>query len=319
MYVLGIVALFLMAAGLDRLAGPLFTPPGQSHKAGPADPSNQPDQPAGHTVTHTPTAAATASASTGPAVHDHKLTPERGLPWIPGGLQIAEEGYGLLLTGTPAKAGRQGTLAFQITGPDGRPVTAYTPTHEKPLHLIVVRRDLTSYQHVHPVLSANGTWRTPMTFEQPGTYRVLADFLPRGRDEPLTLGADLIVPGHQEPAQRLVESRTNTVDGYTTQVRGDLKPGRLGRLTFTVGRNGEPVRDLQPYLGAYGHVVALRSGDLAYLHVHPAGTPGDGRTAAGPTIAFDVEVPSAGTYRLFLDFQHRGAVRTAVFTLTATR
>ena len=82
-------------------------------------------------------------------------------------------------------------------------------------------------------------------------------------------------------------------------------------------RAGAPVRDLQPYLGAYGHLVALRAGDLAYLHVHPEGEPADGRTAAGPGIAFVAEVPSAGTYRLYLDFRHGGAVRTAEFTVVA--
>ncbi len=75
--------------------------------------------------------------------------------------------------------------------------------------------------------------------------------------------------------------------------------------------------DLQPYLAAYGHLVALRQGDLAYLHVHPDGAPGDGRTKAGPAIVFHTTAPSDGTYRLFLDFKHGGVVRTAEFTLTA--
>ena len=47
--------------------------------------------------------------------------------------------------------------------------------------------------------------------------------------------------------------------------------------------------DLQPYLAAYGHLVALRQGDLAYLHVHPDGEPGDGRTKAGPDIVFHTD------------------------------
>ncbi|MDP9870255.1 hypothetical protein J2S55_009521 [Streptosporangium brasiliense] len=84
-----------------------------------------------------------------------------------------------------------------------------------------------------------------------------------------------------------------------------------------MSKDGKPVTDLQPYLGAYGHLVALRTGDLAYLHVHPDGEPGDGRTAPGPEITFYAEVPSRGDYRLFLDFQHEGTVRTADFTLGA--
>ncbi|AQA23575.1 putative secreted protein [Rhodococcus sp. MTM3W5.2] len=87
-------------------------------------------------------------------------------------------------------------------------------------------------------------------------------------------------------------------------------------MTLTVARDGKPVTDLQPYLGAFGHLVALRTGDLAYLHVHPQGEPGDGVTAPGPDVNFHAQAPSDGTYRLFLDFQHENVVRTAEFTVS---
>ena len=90
------------------------------------------------------------------------------------------------------------------------------------------------------------------------------------------------------------------------------------KLTLTVTRNGEKVTDLEPYLGAYGHLVALRAGDLAYLHVHPEGTPGDGVTEPGPEVVFYAQVPSEGRYHLYLDFMHEGVVRTASFTVDAT-
>ena len=86
-----------------------------------------------------------------------------------------------------------------------------------------------------------------------------------------------------------------------------------------VTKDGQPVIDLQPYLGAYGHLVTLRSGDLAYLHVHPGGEPGDGRTKPGPDISFGAQVPSTGVYHLFLDFKHDGIVRTVQFRLDTTR
>ena len=63
--------------------------------------------------------------------------------------------------------------------------------------------------------------------------------------------------------------------------------------------------------------MALRAGDLAYLHVHPAGAPGDGVNPAGPGITFYATAPTAGDYRLYLDFQHDGVVRTAEFTVHA--
>jgi hypothetical protein len=96
-----------------------------------------------------------------------------------------------------------------------------------------------------------------------------------------------------------------------------VRPGAAGELELNVLRDGKPVTDLQPYLCAYGHLVALRSGDLAYLHVHPGGEPGDGKTEPGPGISFIATAPSTGSYRLFLDFKHRGVARTAVFTVQA--
>jgi hypothetical protein len=107
------------------------------------------------------------------------------------------------------------------------------------------------------------------------------------------------------------------VDGYEVKLNGTLVPGRSSKLTLSVSKDGRPVTDLQPYLEAYGHLVALRSGDLAYLHVHPDGEPGDGKTKPGPDITFYAEVPSSGAYRLYLDFQHEGKVRTAEFTALA--
>ena len=107
------------------------------------------------------------------------------------------------------------------------------------------------------------------------------------------------------------------MDGYTVTLDGDLVPGEESELTLSVSRDGRPVTDLQPYLAAYGHLVVLRDGDLAYLHVHPAGEPGDGTTEPGPTVTFASTAPSAGTYRLYLDFQHGDAVHTAAFTVEA--
>jgi len=233
---------------------------------------------------------------------------------IPGGLMVSQAGYTLRLADPSVRPGRSVPVTFSILGPDG-PVTDYDVEHEKQLHLIAVRRDFTGFQHVHPELAADGTWSTGLDLTA-GQWRVYADFKPTGAD-PLTLGTDLAVAGDYRPAPPSGESRTSVVDGYKVTLTGDLEAGTDSRLTLSVSRDGEPVTDLQPYLGAYGHLVALRSGDLAYLHVHPDGTPGDGTTEPGPDVTFVAAVPSAGTYHLYLDFQHQGVVRTAAFTLAA--
>ena len=90
---------------------------------------------------------------------------------------------------------------------------------------------------------------------------------------------------------------------------GEPTAGREGTVTMPVTKDGRPVA-LQPYLGANGHLVAIRSGDLAYLHVHPMA-----EQAKAGSVLFGVEVPSAGRYRMFFDFQVDGVVRTAAFTV----
>ncbi|MBB2741823.1 UNVERIFIED_ORG: hypothetical protein FHR35_001643 [Microbispora rosea subsp. rosea] len=235
---------------------------------------------------------------------------------VPGGLQVSQSGYTLTPLTTTITPGTETDFRFTVNGPDDRPVTAYETEHDKKLHLIVVSRDATVFRHLHPELSGEGIWSVPLTLPDAGAYRVFADFVPQG-GEGLTLGADLYAPGDYAPRPLPAPSRTVTVDGYTVRLDGTLTPGAASRLTAEISRDGKPVTDLQPYLGAYGHLVALRVGDLAYLHVHPDGAPGDGVTPAGPGITFYAEVPSRGDYRLFLDFQHDGTVHTAAFTVRA--
>ncbi len=290
-YTLGLVAVFAAALGLGQVAGPEKAPA------------------VAHGGPH-------AAASAGGARGEHA---EGAVARLPAGLQVTEDGYRLDPITTALATGAPQPFRFRIVGPDDAPVTRYTTSHDKDLHLIVVRRDLTGFQHVHPTLGVDGTWVVPLAVAAPGQYRVFADFRPAVHERGLVLGVDVPAPGDYRPAALPAPGRTATVDGYTVTLGGELTPGAASRLTLSVSRDGRPVTDLQPYLGAYGHLVALRAGDLAYLHVHPDGAPGDGRTAAGPQVAFAAEVPAAGAYRLYLDFQHRGTVRTAEFTAVAAQ
>jgi hypothetical protein len=232
---------------------------------------------------------------------------------LPAGLSSSEDGYTLDLAETRLDAGRQVPLRFRITDASGAALTQYVENHEKQLHLIAVRRDMSGYQHVHPTLDRTGTWSVPIDLSA-GDYRVFADFVPAG-GEALKLGADLRVAGRYDPRPLPPPATTTTVGPYTVTLSGNPETNDPSTLTFSVSRGGKPITDLQPYLGAYGHLVALRASDLAYLHVHPKGEPGDGATPAGPEIAFGTTIPTSGDYRLFLDFKHENVVRTAEFTL----
>ncbi|MGW0773713.1 hypothetical protein ACWD01_08685 [Streptomyces sp. NPDC002835] len=253
------------------------------------------------------------------AAHEDHVEEGSGETSLPGGLQIADQGYALDLRTPRVAAGKPAELRFAVVDQaEDRNVTEFRREHGKELHLIVASRDLTTYRHLHPVRAADGTWSTPVELPTAGGYRVFADFAPAAKNTGgLTLGADLAVSGQSKPEALPRPVRTVTVDGYEVTLKGGLRPGAGSELKLDVAKDGKPVTDLQPYLGAYGHLVALRSGDLAYLHVHPNGEPGDGKTKPGPEISFTATAPSKGSYRLFLDFQHDGKVRTAAFTVQA--
>lgn len=193
-------------------------------------------------------------------------------------------------------------FAFTIVGPDGHPVTSFEELHERRMHLIVVRGDLTGFQHLHPVMSEDGTWRTNLVFPTGGAWRAFADFATGG--VPSTLGLDVLVEGDFRPEPLPEATTTAEVEGDVVSVAA-ADGGSL--LRFTVTREGRRV-EVEPYLGAGGHLVALRRGDLAFLHVHPV---------SEEDIAFEVSYPSPGTYRLFLQYSVGGEVRTAAFTTAA--
>jgi hypothetical protein len=224
------------------------------------------------------------------------------------GVVSAAEGY-RLIPATTALDRDGGTFRFRIEDQPGAAVHEFTPIHERDLHLIVVNRELTVFHHVHPTLDVDGTWSVDLPALDPGSYRAVADF--QIADGPhLALGADLTVGGDYQPTELSEPTGQATTDGY--EVRLAAERSDTGEVTaeLTVRRNGDLITDLEPYLGASGHLVAMRSGDLAYAHVHPVE---DGESTPG-VVTFDAELTSAGRYGLFFDFKHEGTVHTAAFT-----
>ena len=220
----------------------------------------------------------------------------------------AADDYVLRLSQSQADPGRQ-VVRFAIDGAGGRPVTRFDVRHDKELHLIAVNGDFSGFQHVHPTMAADGTWSTELDLSS-GRWRLYADFQPAGHANAVAT-ADLTVGGDPARAPDFGTLRTTTVDGFTVTALGDLTAGAMSHLTFEISRDGVPVEDLQPYLGAYGHLVMLRATDMAYQHVHPEDGP------AGPHVEFMAEAPTAATYHLYLDFQHDGVVHTAHFVVQA--
>lgn len=232
---------------------------------------------------------------------------------VAGGLAVSSAGLTLLPVETTFPAGRPQALRFRIVGTDDRPVTAFATVHDRLMHLIVVRRDLSGYRHLHPAMAPDGTWSITLTLPTAGSWRAYADFtaLVGGQPVAATLGVDLNVAGEYAPQPLPAPAAAVEVDGLTASWQGGLRVGVTEPLLVRVDERGTPAA-LEPYLGAFGHLVVLREGDLGYLHVHPE------PQLVGGAVKFWLAAPGPGRYRMFFDFQVAGEVHTAAFTTTVS-
>ncbi|WP_420115300.1 hypothetical protein [Micromonospora sp.] len=270
-------------------------------------------RPTDRTAATAATAAGDHTHAPGTGAHQHDGTGGDSSGDAATGLSVSSGGYTLAPSGGEFTAGRAGELRFQIRDAQRRPVTRFAIVHDKPMHLVVVRRDLTGFQHLHPTMAADGTWSIPLTLPQPGVWRAYTDFTAvadDGRQTPATLGVDLVAPGEYAPRPLPAPATRAAVDGFTVDYEGTPQVGAAVPLRFTVRDPAGRPAALERYLGAYGHLVALREGDLGYLHVHPGPGP------AIDTVTFWLTAPGPGSYRMYLDFQVAGVVRPAEFTLT---
>ncbi|MGW5580573.1 copper resistance protein CopC [Micromonospora chokoriensis] len=298
----GLVVALLAGFGLARIG------------TGDQTPANTARQPAGGPPASGPAGSATDGhqhpAGTGP--HTHRGDGATG-ETLATGTTVSAGGYTLQPLERSQPAGVRADYRFRIVGTDRQPATRFAVVHDKPLHMIVVGRDLTGYQHVHPTMAPDGTWTVPLTLAQPGGYRVYADFSvtgANGAQVPLVLGVDHTVPGAHTPAALPPAQAQATAGPYAVSMSGTPTVGVTAPMQFQVQRTDAAApAQLERYLGAYGHLVVVREGDLGYVHVHPEQELVDG------TVQFWLTAPSSGRYRAFFDFQVEGKVHTAEYTI----
>jgi len=236
-------------------------------------------------------------------------------PLVAGADGTSASAAGLTLKASTATIpnGTSTAWTLQVFDTQGMPVTQFDRDQTKLMHLIVARTDFTGYQHLHPVLGSNGLFTVPLSLPAPGSYRAIADFTTAGKR--YALGVPVTAPGSAVAVPLPPVRPAATVDGYKVALQHEaLSSSTAAQLTFTITRAGQPVTALQPYLGAFGHLVALRKPDLAYSHVHPTG-----HDKAAATITFDAEFASSAIYRLYLQFQTAGRVHTAPFTVIVAK
>jgi hypothetical protein len=233
----------------------------------------------------------------------------------------------------PVAAGKPVTVSFTIRQPNGKTLTSFKrgPGPHTGVHLIIVRRDLSTIIHRHPPVSADGTIKDTITFPDPGPYRVVVDVYPNttGPQRNFQLFGSLRVAGAYVPQKPSAFHATDVVDGYHVTLHGTphLRAIQAGFLHMTVtSPDGKPA-SFTPWFGALAHAIFFREGSLDYFHTHVCapgasgctsvfgGAKVTGSSSTPGKLTVGVLVPVPGTWRLFLQSQVNGDVLTAPFTL----
>jgi hypothetical protein len=215
----------------------------------------------------------------------------------------------------------------QFLGDGTTPILKYEVEMQKVMHLVVVRDDFATFEHVHPSFDpATGTFSQTLTLQPKHRYYVYADTTPRGIGQQVfrfALGAPFFVSHSSSgPSSKSVAAGPYTV----TLTRTTLPADRTQRLDIAVLKGGRPAPDLTTYLGAAAHAVFINALTLQYVHVHPtvsgaamamrANQTMDMAGGSGPHMQMSVPALPAGVYKLWIEFGGAGgAVYTAPFTM----
>jgi hypothetical protein len=200
-------------------------------------------------------------------------------------------------------------FTFAVKDPKtGAPVSNFEVIHEKLFHMFIVSQDLDYFVHDHPVMRGEGIFRYQANLPKSGMYRVLADYYP-SKGTPQLTAKTFFVPGGtwapQHLSADLAAKHTENMDVELTTEPATPLAGFKTLLFFRL----KPAEGLEPYLGAWAHMLAASDDLIDLIHTHPFIADG------GAQVQFNVIFPRAHSYRMWVQFQRKGVVNTAVFTV----
>jgi hypothetical protein len=225
--------------------------------------------------------------------------------------------YKLDVTLLPRVGGGASGLQLVVRDPDtGEPVTRFIDVHERKLHLFILSRDLAQFAHVHPEPRQDGGFDLRHELAA-GQYMIVADFLPAGGTSQLVHRA-VVTRGYARPlftpSPEIVSVPPELiVDGLRIRMEAPSPSARREttmRFHVSDAVSGQPMTDLEPYLGAPGHLLIVNQDVTTVIHGHP-----EGPSTTGPIVTFTPVLPGPGRYKLWAQFQRRGAVVTAAFVI----
>jgi hypothetical protein len=208
------------------------------------------------------------------------------------------------------RAGKEVEFTFTVVDPkSGKQVRDFQVMHEKLYHLFIVSQDLKYFVHDHPRQDADGTFRFSALLPEPGMYRILSDFYPSG-GTPQLLMKTVVLPGAAIAPGSALEPDLSPKNAQNLQVSLTMQPAQPIAGTKTLMfLHLEPADGLELYLGSWSHMLAASDDLIDMIHDHPFIADG------GPQMQFNMIFPRARTYRVWVQFQRKGVVNTAVFNI----
>jgi hypothetical protein len=230
--------------------------------------------------------------------------------------------YSVELIGFPkgAKAGEAVPLRLAVRDTKTKQIVRdFDVAHTKQFHLIIVSKDLGYFMHEHPEQQADGTWALDWTFPAGGEYTVFGDVAPKGRgSQVLATKFKLAGPAPNWDTSLKPTGPRAQSSGVSVAFEPLQKPIPVGKMTqlsfkLTDAASGKPITDLEPYLGAYGHLMIIGQDGTTFVHSHPMEDESAIAQSKGGTVVFNARLPKAGRYKAFAQFQRAGNVITVPF------
>ena len=252
-----------------------------------------------------------------PSVHAHESGEKPGAPHAHGddGHAAHKGALGVIdvRTRDGLKAGAPVELRFTIPDAKGIPIREFAVSHDAKVHLILIRQGLDRFAHLHPAVNAStGELTAEYTFPAGGTYHLFADYQEPGKPA-TTATARVEVGGDAPPAPSLSPDVPGLLkgDGIAAKVAvTGAKPGAEATVRFDVVDGDKPAHDLEPYMGAMGHLVVVSADAKTYVHAHPAE-----KAEAKHVVTFGATFPTPGLYKGWGQFKRGGKVRVVPFVV----
>ncbi|MBS8265819.1 hypothetical protein DYI25_15435 [Mesobacillus boroniphilus] len=212
----------------------------------------------------------------------------------------------------PIQSNQETDIFLDIKDASGKPVEIFSAVHEKEMHLLAIKRGLSVFKHLHPDYLGKGRFQIKTIFQKAGRYKLYADFLPEGANQQLA-SHELVVTGQESidevNADKVLKKKVDDLE--IELILPEARVDEHIKLIFALSdESGEPVTELEPYLGSAGHVVIVSEDMNEFLHVHPAD-----ENTKGPKVEYMTSFPSVGLYKIWGQFKYKGKLYTVPFVI----